>query len=630
MEDNIKKETQSGPEGSVNSSEYGQNPVRQAQVVSNTVTPSSADQAQASQPQQLRATAQPVNPGITPLRPSKKPNLKLIMIIAVILVIIVLAVGFLIFIITHKSPTYTSQNQKSNSNYGAYDARLADAQLEKFKNPTTGEIWYNSYKKLPLQNIYNDEQDEYTKYYEVGKRGDNVIIIRQTMDVGTISDIFEKSPDGTFTAIVRPNGNAMLDENYVSPVYDNPNVKIDSLAYYDSLSIPNQIKLNNGEIIENKSSNILGEPYGDNPGTYSDNTEGLTSTGVMKLGPSEVIEERRSYVDTGLTAKVYGVHLPIKTLVDMTYRPIGTSFKDTTWENKYASQDEFAGIVRGCGSSGGGVSLGDNVTDADFVAAGKTIDGQVLYDFKDSNHTMVQKAYEETKQNFDYESADPSLKNVTIDKFMSEHAIFAYKSKSGEWFIYTSNKYAPQGGCAKPVIYLYPTAPMAISVKVGADVKVSDPHYDSKNGWKVLALPNGQLKVNGLNYDSLFWEGPGYGKYPAITAGTVVPSTQAEKTIKNQLLEQGLNSSEAQDFLDYWTPKIPDKPYVRLTWFSTSQMDRLAPLQVTPKPDTIIRVFLDMDGLDKPISIPTQKLNSLERKGFTLIEWGGLSRTKLY
>ncbi|MFO0920084.1 MAG: hypothetical protein U0451_00220 [Candidatus Saccharimonadales bacterium] len=630
MEDNKNNEVQSGSEGSINSSDYGQNPVQQAQVISNAAAPRSAEQAQASQSQQPQITDQPVKSDITPLKSSKKSNIKPIMIISIVLFLTVLVVGFLIYIVVSKSHDYVNQSQKSNSSYGSYDSKLADAQLEKFKNPTTGEIWYNSYNALPLQNIYNDEQDEYTKYYEVGKRGDNVIIIRQTMDIGTISDIFEKSPDGTFTAIIRPNGNVALDENYVYPTYDNPNVKVDTLTYYDSLSIPNQIKLENGEIIENESGNNLGSPFGDNPGTYSGDSEGLTTASVLQLGPSKVIEERRAYVDTGLTSKAYGINLPIKTLVDMTYRPIGTSFKDTTWENGFASQDEFAGIVRGCSSSSGGVSIGDNVTDADFVAAGKTIDGQVLFDFKDKNHAMVQKAYEETKQNFDYESADPSLKNVTIDQFMSEHAIFAYKSRPGEWFIYTSNKYAPQGGCAKPVVYLYPTTPTEVSVKVGADVKVSDPHYDPKSGWKVFALPNGQLNVNGLSYGSLFWEGPGYGKYPAIAAGTVVPSAQAEKTIRSQLFEQGLNSSEAQDFLNYWVSKIPNKPYVRLTWFNTSQVDRLAPLQVSPKPDTIIRVFLDMDGLDKPISIPTQKLSTLERKGFTLIEWGGLSRTKLY
>ena len=53
-------------------------------------------------------------------------------------------------------------------------------------------------------------------------------------------------------------------------------------------------------------------------------------------------------------------------------------------------------------------------------------------------------------------------------------------------------------------------------------------------------------------------------------------------------------------------------------------MDVLAPLIVSPKPDTSIRVFLDFEGLEKPIALPEQKLSAIPRTGFTVIEWGGL------
>ena len=69
---------------------------------------------------------------------------------------------------------------------------------------------------------------------------------------------------------------------------------------------------------------------------------------------------------------------------------------------------------------------------------------------------------------------------------------------------------------------------------------------------------------------------------------------------------------------------MPNKPYLRLTWFDTRQMNELAPLKLSVHPDTTIRIFLDAQGLDKPIDIQPQKLTHPERKGFTLIEWGGL------
>jgi len=37
----------------------------------------------------------------------------------------------------------------------------------------------------------------------------------------------------------------------------------------------------------------------------------------------------------------------------------------------------------------------------------------------------------------------------------------------------------------------------------------------------------------------------------------------------------------------------------------------------------MIRIFLTIKKLDRPINIKEQKLLSVERKGFTVIEWGG-------
>ena len=37
----------------------------------------------------------------------------------------------------------------------------------------------------------------------------------------------------------------------------------------------------------------------------------------------------------------------------------------------------------------------------------------------------------------------------------------------------------------------------------------------------------------------------------------------------------------------------------------------------------MIRIFLTIKKLDTPINVKEQKLASVERKGFTVIEWGG-------
>ncbi|OGZ68676.1 MAG: hypothetical protein A3D44_03940 [Candidatus Staskawiczbacteria bacterium RIFCSPHIGHO2_02_FULL_42_22] len=179
--------------------------------------------------------------------------------------------------------------------------------------------------------------------------------------------------------------------------------------------------------------------------------------------------------------------------------------------------------------------------------------------------------------------------------------------------------------CGKPVIYLYPIKPINVTVKVGANITVSEPEYN--NGWQVLANPDGTLKTgDGNTYESLFWEGIGYGVYPSITEGFVVAQSELQSTIVLQLKQLGLNDKESADFLEFWLPKMPNTPYVRLTWFTASQLDQLAPLVVWPRPDTTIRIFLDFQGLEKQIPLPQQHLTALSRNGFTMVEWGGLLR----
>ena len=47
------------------------------------------------------------------------------------------------------------------------------------------------------------------------------------------------------------------------------------------------------------------------------------------------------------------------------------------------------------------------------------------------------------------------------------------------------------------------------------------------------------------------------------------------------------------------------------------------PLDITPNPDTIIRILMDYKPLDKKIIVKEQNLITSERTGFTVVEWGG-------
>ena len=44
-----------------------------------------------------------------------------------------------------------------------------------------------------------------------------------------------------------------------------------------------------------------------------------------------------------------------------------------------------------------------------------------------------------------------------------------------------------------------------------------------------------------------------------------------------------------------------------------AEQDENMPLNITPKPDTVIRVMMDWKAIDEPINIPEQQLKTLER-----------------
>jgi hypothetical protein len=47
------------------------------------------------------------------------------------------------------------------------------------------------------------------------------------------------------------------------------------------------------------------------------------------------------------------------------------------------------------------------------------------------------------------------------------------------------------------------------------------------------------------------------------------------------------------------------------------------PLDISPKPDSVIRITMDFKSLDNYIKVKEQELKTPERIGFTVVEWGG-------
>lgn len=176
---------------------------------------------------------------------------------------------------------------------------------------------------------------------------------------------------------------------------------------------------------------------------------------------------------------------------------------------------------------------------------------------------------------------------------------------------------------AKPVIYLYPEKPTDVTVKVDYKGEFSYTYPAYNGGWQVTAYPDGRLvnKEDGGEYYYLFWEGNANARW-RFDEGFVVKGSETEQFLRSTLSSLGLTPREYNDFIVYWLPQMQHNPY-NLVTFATDEYEALAPLTVTPAPDSILRVHMVYKPLEKPIELPEQKLTPFVRKGFTVVEWGG-------
>ncbi len=174
----------------------------------------------------------------------------------------------------------------------------------------------------------------------------------------------------------------------------------------------------------------------------------------------------------------------------------------------------------------------------------------------------------------------------------------------------------------KPVIYLYPENETAVSVKLDFEGKLTYTYPAYNEGWQVTARPDGSLTdENGKEYNYLFWEGESDVDYK-IDEGFCVKGEDTEAFLEEALEKLGLNRKEANEFIVYWLPEMQDNAY-NIISFAKEQYTDNAVLDITPAPDTVIRVFMVWKASDKEVKLEKQILSAPERKGFTVVEWGG-------
>ena len=177
---------------------------------------------------------------------------------------------------------------------------------------------------------------------------------------------------------------------------------------------------------------------------------------------------------------------------------------------------------------------------------------------------------------------------------------------------------------AKPIIYFYPEQTTELNVKLGYPENLTCSYPKYENGWNIIANPDGSLvDINtGRNLYSLYWEGNAKQKI-SMDEGFVIKGEDTISFLEEKLAILGLNEIEAEEFIVYWLPKLQNNKYNYIRFATIDEINKMMPLEISEKPDSLIRVLMEYKPLDKYIDVKEQELSTPARTGFVVVEWGG-------
>jgi hypothetical protein len=194
--------------------------------------------------------------------------------------------------------------------------------------------------------------------------------------------------------------------------------------------------------------------------------------------------------------------------------------------------------------------------------------------------------------------------------------------------------------CAKPVIYAY-HAPSSVSLTLRpvGNLSYMYPAMDEDNQWHISTNEDGTLTdlSTGKNYPYLFWESIGKDLEFLLTGNAVegyfIQTDSCASFLENVLCSYGLNQKESADFITFWVPRMMQKDYALVQFFSNADYTaNIASLDVLPQPESLLRLYMYFAPLDeRPVDLKLSEpqITPFSRSGFTVVEWGGSVLQKL-
>ncbi len=175
----------------------------------------------------------------------------------------------------------------------------------------------------------------------------------------------------------------------------------------------------------------------------------------------------------------------------------------------------------------------------------------------------------------------------------------------------------------KPNIYIYPKESTILDVSLefpqGGKIVKSIPEYG--DGWKNLTVePNGMINDQ---YEFLFYESR-QQDYCQYYNGWVIKRENLPTFFNDNMKATGFNEKEINDFIEYWVPRLNKYNYYALYPQYKNDIDKLVKLEISEKPDNILRLFYVIDGIDEKIDLTEPNIPEFDRSGFVVTEWGGI------
>ena len=276
-----------------------------------------------------------------------------------------------------------------------------------------------------------------------------------------------------------------------------------------------------------------------------------------------------------------------------------------------------------------------------------TIDNEDVLNYFDKdyfkNHTLAIEAHDQSSSNNQYTIDNVTLNgteaniNITLTSYsyggdLAPTVKFTFITLDknityAKFNINTKkvNNIDDYGTTYKPIIYLYPKEETEVSVKLQYKDNITTSYPKYLDGWNVLAKKDGTLTDLSTNKNlySLYYESENLLNFKVENDGFIVKGSDASTFLEEKLAILGLTEREAEEFIIYWLPKLEANKYNYIRFATLDEINKNMPLEINPNPDTIIRVLMTYKGLETPIDITEQQLETPTRTGFVAVEWGG-------